>query len=98
MATVLRALQGTTASVFHVPDILGLTIVQGRLRDVGGVPVIGLCESPYTGVNAVLKRVEDVVLSSLILLAIANPIRIVSAGTRNRNSQGTKPKKGPRSA
>ncbi len=82
VATVLRALQGTTASVFHVPDILGLTIVQGRLRDVGGVPVIGLCESPYAGVNAALKRAEDLVLASLILLAIAPLLAVVALGVK----------------
>ena len=82
VSAVLQALQGTTASVFHVPDILGLTIVQGRLRDVGGVPVIGLCESPYTGVNAVLKRVEDVVLASLILLTIAPVLAAVAIGVK----------------
>jgi len=82
VANVLQALQGTTASVFHVPDILGLTIVQGRLRDVGGVPVIGLCESPYAGVNAVLKRAEDLVLASLILLAIAPLLAVVALGVK----------------
>jgi len=82
VAAVLQALQGTTASVFHVPDILGLTIVQGRLRDVGGVPVIGLCESPYSGMNAVLKRAEDLVLASLILLAIAPLLAVVALGVK----------------
>jgi putative colanic acid biosynthesis UDP-glucose lipid carrier transferase len=82
VGALLQALQGTTASVFHVPDILGLTIVQGRLRDVGGVPVIGLCESPFTGVNAALKRAEDLVLASLILLAIAPLLVAVAVGVK----------------
>ncbi len=79
---LLRALQGTTASIFHVPDILGLTIVQGRLQDVGGVPVVGLCESPFTGVNALVKRVEDVVLASVILLAIAPLLLALAVGVK----------------
>jgi len=79
---LLRALQGTTASIFHVPDILGITIVQGRLQDVGGVPVVGLCESPFTGVNALVKRAEDVVLASLIVLAIAPLLLALALGVK----------------
>ena len=79
---LLRALQGTTASIFHVPDILGITIVQGRLQDVGGVPVVGLCESPFTGVNALVKRAEDLVLASLIVLAIAPLLLALAVGVK----------------
>ncbi len=82
MTELLQALQGTTASVFHVPDILGLTVVQGRLQDVGGVPVVGLCESPFTGVNALVKRAEDLVLASLILVLIAPLLAAVALGVK----------------
>ena len=82
MVELLQALQGTTASVFHVPDILGLTVVQGRLQDVGGVPVVGLCESPFTGVNAVIKRAEDLVLAGLILVLIAPLLAAVALGVK----------------
>jgi putative colanic acid biosynthesis UDP-glucose lipid carrier transferase len=82
MAELLQALQGTTASVFHVPDILGLTVVQGRLQDVGGVPVVGLCESPFTGVNALVKRAEDLVLASVILVLIAPLLAAVALGVK----------------
>jgi putative colanic acid biosynthesis UDP-glucose lipid carrier transferase len=65
-----------------VPDILGITIVQGRLQDVGGVPVVGLCESPFTGVNALVKRAEDLVLASLIVLAIAPLLLALAVGVK----------------
>jgi putative colanic acid biosynthesis UDP-glucose lipid carrier transferase len=79
---LLRALQGTTASVFHVPDVLGITVIQGRLQDVGGVPVVGLCETPFTGVNALVKRAEDLVLSSLVLLLIAPLLVAIALGVK----------------
>ena len=82
MAQMLQALQDTTASVHYVPDLLGITIIQGRLQDVNGVPVVGLCETPFTGVNGLLKRAEDVVLASIILMLIAPLMLAVALGVK----------------
>ena len=79
---LLQALQDTTVSLYVVPDVFGATVVQGRLLDVAGVPVVGLCETPFTGVNAVLKRAEDLLLGSLILLAVAPVMAAVALGVR----------------
>jgi putative colanic acid biosynthesis UDP-glucose lipid carrier transferase len=79
---LLQALQDTTVSLHYVPDVFGATIVHGRLQEVAGVPVVGLCETPFTGVHAVLKRVEDVLLASLILLAIAPLMAAVAVGVK----------------
>ncbi len=38
---------------------------------MNGVPVVPLYDTPLSGINRVLKRVEDIVLSSLILLLIS---------------------------
>lgn len=68
---LLDALQGTTASLFFVPDVLGTHVVQGRLQDVHGLPVVGICETPFTGINAFTKRGSDLVLASCLLIASA---------------------------
>jgi putative colanic acid biosynthesis UDP-glucose lipid carrier transferase len=36
---LLEQLQDTTASLFFVPDVFGISIIQGRLQDMNGVPV-----------------------------------------------------------
>jgi putative colanic acid biosynthesis UDP-glucose lipid carrier transferase len=84
---LLEQVQGTTASVFFVPDVFGISIIQGRLQDMNGVPVVGLCETPFTGTNRLVKRLSDIVLASLILvliapllLAIAIAIKLTSPG------------------
>ena len=84
---LLESVQGTTASIFFVPDVFGISIIQGRLQDLNGVPVVGICETPFTGTNELVKRVSDVVLAVLILvlispllLAIAIGIKISSPG------------------
>lgn len=68
---LLEKLQGTTASLFFVPDVFGISIIQGRLQDMNGVPVVGILETPFTGVNEVVKRISDVILSSIILVLIS---------------------------
>jgi putative colanic acid biosynthesis UDP-glucose lipid carrier transferase len=72
---LLEAVQGTTASLYFVPDVFGISIIQGRLQDMNGVPVVGICETPFTGTNELVKRVSDIILASIILLLIS-PILI----------------------
>jgi putative colanic acid biosynthesis UDP-glucose lipid carrier transferase len=84
---LLESLQGTTASIFFVPDVFGISIIQGRLQDMNGIPVVGICETPFTGTNELIKRISDLVIASLIvvlssplLLAIALGVRLSSPG------------------
>jgi putative colanic acid biosynthesis UDP-glucose lipid carrier transferase len=79
---LMEQVQGTTASVFFVPDVFGISIIQGRLQDMNGVPVVGICETPFTGTNRLVKRVSDLVLASFILLLIAPVLAIIAIGVR----------------
>ena len=79
---LLERLQGTTASIFFVPDVFGISIIQGRLQDMSGVPVVGICETPFTGTNRLIKRISDLVLASLILLLIAPVLAAVAIGVK----------------
>ena len=87
IAGLLESVHDTTASVYYVPDIPGIGIIQGRLHHLNGVPVLGLCETPFVGINEIVKRASDVVLASLILvlcsplmLAIAVGVKLTSPG------------------
>ncbi|HYP33913.1 MAG TPA: undecaprenyl-phosphate glucose phosphotransferase, partial [Burkholderiaceae bacterium] len=65
--SLLESLQNTTASIHFVPDIFGVSVIQGRLEDMGGVPVVGLMVEPFTGINGFIKRMSDVAMAALIL-------------------------------
>jgi putative colanic acid biosynthesis UDP-glucose lipid carrier transferase len=82
IVALLEALQGTTASLFLVPDLFGISIIQGRLQDVNGMPIVGLCETPFTGIDAVVKRITDLVLASLILLLLAPLMGLLALGVK----------------
>ena len=79
---LMEQVQGTTASVFFVPDVFGISIIQGRLQDMNGVPVVGLCETPFTGTNQLVKRISDLVLASLILILVSPLLLAIAVGVK----------------
>jgi putative colanic acid biosynthesis UDP-glucose lipid carrier transferase len=79
---LLEDLQDTTASLFFVPDVFGISIIQGRLQDTNGVPVVGICETPFTGTNELVKRISDIVLASIILVLISPILLAVAIGVK----------------
>ena len=75
---VLTQLKDTTASIYFVPDMFVTDLIQGRTTQIYGMPVISVCETPFKGVNGVVKRLSDVLLSILILALVA-PLMLVIA-------------------
>jgi putative colanic acid biosysnthesis UDP-glucose lipid carrier transferase len=79
---LLESIQGTTASLFFVPDVFGISIIQGRLQDMNGVPVVGICETPFTGTNELVKRTSDIVLALVILVLISPLLLALAVGVK----------------
>jgi putative colanic acid biosynthesis UDP-glucose lipid carrier transferase len=79
---VLDNLKDTTSSIFFVPDIFVTDLIQGRVDQVGGMPVVAVCETPFTGASGLLKRLSDIVLSILILILISPLMLMVAIGVK----------------
>jgi putative colanic acid biosynthesis UDP-glucose lipid carrier transferase len=79
---LLESVQGTTASLYFVPDVFGISIIQGRLQDVNGVPVVGILETPFTGTNDLVKRISDIVIASIVLVLISPILLAVAIGVK----------------
>ncbi len=79
---LLDELHDTTASVYFTPDIFLFDLIQGRMDTIGGMPVIAICETPFCGMNGLVKRASDIVLASLILLMIAPVLAVIAAGVK----------------
>jgi len=79
---LLEEIQGTTASIYFVPDVFGISIIQGRLQDMNGVPVVGICETPFTGTNRLVKRASDIVISAAILLLVSPLLLLLAIGVK----------------
>lgn len=84
---LLDDLHDTTASIYFLPDVYIFDLMQARFDNVGGVPVVAICESPFSGVDSVVKNVSDFVLALIILillsplmLGIALAVKLTSPG------------------
>lgn len=59
-----------------IPDLFTFNILQSRTEEVNGVPVVPLFDTPLNGINMVFKRLEDIILS-LIIIILISPILIL---------------------
>jgi putative colanic acid biosynthesis UDP-glucose lipid carrier transferase len=80
--SLLEDLKDTTASIYFVPDIFVTDLINGRMESVAGMPVVAVCDTPFTGFNGVTKRLEDIVLSLLILVLISPALLAVAIGVK----------------
>jgi putative colanic acid biosynthesis UDP-glucose lipid carrier transferase len=80
--SLLDDIKDTTASVFFVPDVLMIDLIQGHVDSIDGIPVVAVCETPFTGMRGLAKRASDIVLGSLILALISPLLAAVAIGVR----------------
>ena len=74
-------------SIHWIPDIFSLRLINHSVREIAGIPVLTLSETPLTGLRLLTKSVEDFVLSSLILLVIS-PLLVLIAVAIKLDSPG----------
>jgi putative colanic acid biosynthesis UDP-glucose lipid carrier transferase len=79
---LIDELQDTTASVYFLPDVYIFDLMQARFDNVGGMPVIAICETPFMGLNSTIKRASDIVLSSIILLLLAPLMAVIAIAVK----------------
>ena len=70
-----------------VPDLLQFIALRARLEDLDGLPVINVNDVPLQGLNAVIKRALDIVIS-VVALAIMVVPGILIAWLIKRSSRG----------
>ncbi|WP_369156952.1 undecaprenyl-phosphate glucose phosphotransferase [Klebsiella quasipneumoniae] len=75
---VLKELTDTTCSVLLIPDLFTFNILQSRTEEINGVPVVPLFDTPLNGINMVFKRLEDIVVSTIILILISPVLILIS--------------------
>ncbi|WP_281869448.1 undecaprenyl-phosphate glucose phosphotransferase [Pseudomonas sp. BR1R-5] len=74
-------------AVNWVPDIFSLRLINHSVREIAGIPVLTLSETPLTGMSLFLKNLEDRVLAAFILLC-ASPVLLVVAAIIKLDSPG----------
>jgi putative colanic acid biosynthesis UDP-glucose lipid carrier transferase len=79
---LLDEIKDTTASVYFVPDIFITDLINARIDDINGMPVMAVCESPIVGLNALFKRLFDVVVGGAALLALSPVMALIALGIK----------------
>lgn len=79
VAGLMESLSNSTVSVYWmIPSGISPVSLAPRIHTLGGEHAISLFESPFAGWQLQLKRIEDVVLGSLILLIILIPMIVIA--------------------
>lgn len=74
-------------SVHWIPDIFSLRLINYHVKEIAGIPLITLSETPLVGTRLVMKSLEDKLLAFLILLMIS-PILLAVAIAIKLDSEG----------
>lgn len=79
---VLVRCSDTTATVSIIPDFLAYDLLHARWGQVGNVPTLSVYDTPLDGIGSWLKRMEDLILGSIILLFISMPMLLIALGIK----------------
>jgi putative colanic acid biosynthesis UDP-glucose lipid carrier transferase len=79
---IAEMLADSTASVYIVPDIFTFNLLNSRWVDFQGITAISIYETPFAGLTSTVKRIEDIVLSLLILILISVPMLFIALGIK----------------
>ena len=84
---LMDELPDTTTSIYFLPDIYIFDLMQARFDYVGDIPVVAMNESPFVGIDGVVKNASDFILALVILilllpfmLCIALAVKVTSPG------------------
>ncbi len=87
LTSTLEQLNQCTASIRIVPDLLSVELSNAVPSEVAGVSMLDLNRTPITGLNRVVKDVEDRLLAALALILTA-PLMLVAAVGIKLSSSG----------
>ena len=79
---LINDLADTTATVCVVPDHFVFDLLYAQWTSIGGIPMVSVFSSPVYEVDSWLKRAEDLVLGSLILILVAVPMLLIAIGVK----------------
>jgi len=84
---MVRELRDTTASIYFVPDVFAFDLIQGRLVEINGMLALSVCDTPFHGTDAVLKRVSDILVAAVavimltpLMLLVGLAVKLTSGG------------------
>jgi Undecaprenyl-phosphate glucose phosphotransferase len=87
MRSVLAQLADSLVDIRLVPDVPNLAAMSLNTSELDGLPIVGLRENPHSGLNRLVKRSMDIVISGAAL-AILSPLFVLVAALIKLTSRG----------
>lgn len=78
----LHQLSDTTIDTFVVPDLFTYNLNVSQICRVGNVDTLSVFASPFEGIGDFIKRLEDLIIGSVITLLIAPVLIVVAIGVK----------------
>lgn len=75
---LVNKLADTTVSVYIVPDFFLSHLYNANWGNIGNLPTVSIYETPFYGVDGMIKRIEDFILTVIILMIAAIPMIIIA--------------------
>lgn len=84
---ILRQCSDTTCSVYILPNFFIYNLLNSRWQMLGSIQTLSVFDTPFQGANNAIKRLEDLLFGSLILIVASLPMLIIALGIK-LNSRG----------
>lgn len=78
ISQLIMELADSTVSVNIVPDFFTFNLIQSKLNNVRGIPVVSVFDTPFSDFHGLLKRIEDLLLCVVILPLITLPMLLIA--------------------
>ncbi|WP_325891530.1 undecaprenyl-phosphate glucose phosphotransferase [Grimontia sp. NTOU-MAR1] len=86
IARYLNQFADTTTTTYLVPDFFTYNLLHSRWQTIGHVHTLSVHDTPFSGIAAWAKRLEDIVLSIMILLLISPVLLVIAIGVKLSSS------------
>ncbi|MCU7867938.1 MAG: undecaprenyl-phosphate glucose phosphotransferase [Candidatus Thiodiazotropha sp. (ex Lucinoma borealis)] len=80
-------LLNVNVNIHWAPNIFALNLINHSVKELAGIPILTLSESPLIGSHLLIKAIEDRVLATLILILVS-PIMLLTAVLIKTESPG----------
>jgi undecaprenyl-phosphate glucose phosphotransferase len=79
---LVRKLGDTTVTAYVIADFFVFDLLHAQWSSVGDIPAVSILDTPFHGLGGWVKRLEDIVVGSMILALIALPMLVVAIGVK----------------
>ncbi len=78
IAKLIEQLGNTTTAVHVIPDFFMYNLLRARWHSIGDYNALSIYDTPFYGAGSVVKKLEDIVLASFIIILISVPMIMIA--------------------